>query len=342
MKKALGVFISLALLLLSCQDQSSDSVIMSVTGPIPSSELGQTLSHEHIMVDWIGADSTGTHRWDRDSVVDRVLPKLMVIKELGVKSFVDCTPAYLGRDPIVLKRLSEASGLNILTNTGYYGAVDNRFIPEYAYSETAEELARRWIDEFEHGIGDTGIQPGFIKIGVKENQKLSELHRKLITAAALTHKKTGLVIKSHTGGAVPAFDQLEVLQNMEVSPSAFIWTHAQNGSLEKNLEAAKRGAWVSLDGVNISDADEPEGNKSFYLDRLKAFKEAGLLDKVLLSHDAGWYDVGQPKGGDFRSYIDIHEHLVPALKENGFSEEEINTLLKDNPENAFKIQVWEE
>lgn len=342
MKNTLGVFVSLVLLLFSCQDQSSDPVIMTVTGPVSPSELGQTLSHEHVMVDWIGADSTGTHRWDRDSVVDVVLPWLMEIKELGVESFVDCTPAYLGRDPLVLKRLSEESGLKMLTNTGYYGAADNNFIPGHANSESAEELARRWIAEFETGIGESGIKPGFIKIGVREDRELSGLHRKLITAAGLTHLETGLVIKSHTGGDAPAFDQLDVLQKMEVSPAAFIWTHAQNGSLEKNLDAARLGAWVSLDGVNISGADEPEGNKDFYLDRLKAFKEEGLLDKVLLSHDAGWYDVGQSEGGDFRSYNDIHEHLVPALKENEFPDDDIKTLLVDNPATAFRIQVHEE
>lgn len=342
MKKPTTFFLLLVMSFISCADQTSQPEIMTVTGPISPSALGETLSHEHVMVDWIGADSTGAHRWDRDSVVDVVRPWLKEIKELGVKSFVDCTPAYLGRDPLVLKRLSEATGLNILTNTGYYGAVDNKFIPEHAYSETAEELARRWIDEFENGINDTGVQPGFIKIGVKEEGELSKLHRKLITAAGMTHKKTGLVIKSHTGGDVPAFEQIEVLQEMGVSPAAFIWTHAQNGSLEKNLEAAGTGAWVSLDGVNISNADEDEGNKNSYVERLKAFKEAGLLNKVLLSHDAGWYDVGEPAGGSFRSYTDVHEFLIPALKENGFSGDDIKTLLIDNPANAFEIGLREE
>lgn len=342
MKKPTTFFLLLAMSLISCADQTSQPEIMTVTGPISPSTLGETLSHEHVMVDWIGADSTGTHRWDRDSVVDVVRPWLKDIKELGVKSFVDCTPAYLGRDPLVLKRLSEETGLNILTNTGYYGAVDNKFIPEHAYSETAEELARRWIDEFENGIDDTGVQPGFIKIGVKEEGELSNLHRKLITAAGMTHKKTGLVIKSHTGGDVPAFGQIEVLQEMDVSPAAFIWTHAQNASLEKNLDAARTGVWVSLDGVNISNADEDEGNTNSYVERLKAFKEAGLLNKVLLSHDAGWYDVGAPAGGGFRSYTDIHEFLIPALEENGFSGDDIKTLLIDNPATAFEIGVREE
>lgn len=90
-----------------------------------------------------------------------------------------------------MKRLSEATGLNIITATGYYGAANDRFVPSHAYKETAEELASRWIEEFERGIEGTGIKPGIIKIGVDAGP-LSEIDAKLVQAAALTHLKTGL------------------------------------------------------------------------------------------------------------------------------------------------------
>jgi phosphotriesterase-related protein len=194
--------------------------------------------------------------------------------------------------------LKEA-GIHILTNTGYYGAVDNRFIPGYAWEESAEDLSRRWIYEFENGIDGSGVKPGFIKIGVKEQGPLSDLHRKLITAAALTHKETGLPIKSHTGGDIPAFEQLEVIQSEGISPSAFMWTHAQNGSFEKQVEAASAGAWISLDGVNISSsAENTKGNMDWYVNRLTELRSAGVIDQVLISHDAGWYNVGEINGGN--------------------------------------------
>lgn len=65
----LGLILTLfALTLYSCSDEPSASEIepqiMTVTGPIPIAELGTTLAHEHVLVDWIGADSTGYHRWD--------------------------------------------------------------------------------------------------------------------------------------------------------------------------------------------------------------------------------------------------------------------------------------
>ncbi len=332
------IFLAMAIASGSCREKPEAGVIMTVRGPVSAAELGQTLSHEHVLVDWAGAGETGYHRWNRDSVAGVVLPWLHEISELGVTGFADCSPAYLGRDPLLLKELSNRSGIHIITNTGYYGAVNNRFIPPHAYRETAGELASRWIDEFENGIEDTGIRPGFIKIGVKEDTLLSELHRKLVRAAAITHRRTGLVIKSHTGGDVPAFDQLNLLKAEGVSPEAFIWTHAQTGTMPKIVEAARMGAWISLDAVNISAAEGRHGNHDLYAAMLAELKKEGLLHRVLISHDAGWYDAGEPGGGGFRGYSDIHRFLIPMLMEEGFTGEDTEQLLVTNPARAFEIR----
>jgi phosphotriesterase-related protein len=314
--------------------------ILTVTGAIDPSDLGTTLTHEHLLVDFIGADSTGYHRWNRDTVVRSVGPFLEEIKPLGVQSFVECTPAYLGRDPLLLKQLSEQTGMQILTNTGYYGARNNKFIPGKVFEMDAEALAALWTDEYRNGIDGTGIRPGFIKIGVDANDTLSDKHRLLIEAAALTHKVTGLVIASHTGPETPAFDQLDVLENHDVPASAFIWVHAQSGTQESNIRAAERGAWISLDNVNAARDNNPGARFStaWYVERLSAMKEAGLLDRVLISHDAGWYRPGEPGGGTFRGFTDVFTTLVPALQERGFTGTEINQLLAVNPSKAFVIR----
>ena len=87
---------------------------MTVNGPIPSGQMGISLIHEHILVDFIGADSINDQRWDKAKVVERSLPFLKQIKDLGCETLVECTPAYLGRDPVLLKTLSDSSGLNII------------------------------------------------------------------------------------------------------------------------------------------------------------------------------------------------------------------------------------
>ncbi len=326
-------FIGLCLvlsLLFSCN--TKESKIITVTGEIPASAIGKTLHHEHILVDFIGADSTGYERWNRDSVIEKVLPYLLDIKKLGYKTLVECTPAYLGRDPLLLKTLSEKSGIQIITNTGYYSAVGAKFLPQHAFEESAEQLAERWIDEAKNGIEGTGICPGFIKIAV-ERKPLEEINRKVVEAACITHKATGLVIMSHTGPAVPAFQELEILKEFGVSPSAFIWTHANNETdFNKHIEAAKMGTWIAFDKFEQKSLDQ-------FVQFAQIMKKEGLLGKVLFSHDAGWYKPGEPGGGGFRGFTDIETFLIPALEKNGLSQPDIYQIFNANPAVAFKVMV---
>jgi len=325
----LSLCLSLSLLI-SCN--TKESVIITVNGEIPASEIGKTLHHEHLLVDFIGADSSGYHRWNKSEVVEKVLSYLLEIKKRGYKTLVECTPAYLGRDPELMKMLSEKSGIQIITNTGYYSAVGGKFLPEHTFTESAEQLAARWIDEAKHGIEGTGIYPGFIKIAV-EREPLEEIHRKVVEAACITHKATGLVIMSHTGPALPAFQEIEILKQNGVDPSAFIWTHAQNErDFNKHLEAARMGAWIAFDNFNASQLER-------YIEFAQTMKKEGLLGKVLFSHDAGWYRPGEPEGGDFRGFTEIEEFLIPALEKSGLSQPDIYQVFTANPSEAFKVKV---
>lgn len=305
---------------------------MTVNGAIRPKQLGKTLIHEHILVDFIGADKISFDRWNRDEVEKVVLPFLTEVKKQGVRTILDCTPAFLGRDVRLLQSLSIKSGLQILTNTGYYGAADNKYLPKWAFSETAEQLADRWTAELETGIDETNVRPGFIKIGVNPGP-LSELHRKLVRAAGLTHLRTGLTICSHTGPATAAFEEIEELQRAGVHPSAFVWVHAQSES-NKNFytKAAQLGAWVSLDGMGWGDWE----NYATWLDLLKSNQ---LLQRVLISHDAGWFRPGEANGGNFVGYTAIFEKLFPLLRQRGFSPADLDRLLIHNPAEAFTIRV---
>ncbi|MFO7823538.1 MAG: phosphotriesterase [Cyclobacterium sp.] len=307
------------------------NTIMTVKGPIPAEQMGQTLIHEHVLVDFIGADSISPSRWDQAEVLEVVSPYLSELSGLGIQTLVECTPAYLGRDPELLLALSEKTGLQILTNTGFYGAVNNKYLPEKAFALSVDELADIWVEEWNGGIENTGIKPGFIKIGVN-GDSLSEMHEKLILAAGLTHKQTGLTIASHTGPALPARQQIETLKTIGVHPSAFIWVHAQSEErLENYSLLANEGAWISLDGIQPS-------NQKDYLKKLKFLRDEGHLDRVLISHDAGWYSPGEEKGGNFREYITIPREFIPLLLANGFTDADIRQLMVTNPAKAFTIR----
>ena len=306
--------------------------IITIDGAIRPQKMGRTLIHEHLLVDFIGADKISFDRWNREEVLKVVLPYLLEVKKRGIKTLLDCTPAFLGRDVHLLQLAAQKSGLQILTNTGYYGAVDNKYLPKWAFTETAEQLANRWIAEFEKGIDGTDVRPGFIKIGVNPGP-LSELHRKLVRAAGLTHLRTGLTICSHTGPALAAFEEIEELQRMGIHPSAFIWVHAQ-GESNKNFytKAAQIGAWVSLDGMGWGDWE----NYASWLDLLKSNR---LLHRVLISHDAGWYKPGEVNGGNFVGFTAIFEKVFPILRQKGFTQDDFDQLLVHNPAEAFKIRV---
>ena len=302
--------------------------VETVLGPAAIETLGPTLMHEHLLVDFIGADRVSRDRYDRDEVVTRMLPFLEQARAEGCRTIVECTPAFIGRDPLLLKRLSEASGIALLTNTGYYGAANDKFVPAHAYDETAEQLAARWIREAKEGIEDTGIKPAFMKIGVDAG-RLSPIDEKLVRAAALTHKATGLVIGSHTGDGVAALAQLDVLRALGVAASSFIWIHAQN---EKDravhVAAAERGAWVEFDGLSEKSFDE-------HVQLVLHLRERGHLARTLVSHDAGWYHVGEPNGGEVRPFTLLFKRLLPALRKAGLTAAEKRQLIVDNPHRAL-------
>lgn len=305
--------------------------VMTVTGEVSPEALGMVLPHEHIMTDFIGADRVSKSRYDADEVFRTVLPYLTEVRELGCHTFVDCTPEYIGRDVKLLQRLSEETGLRILTPTGFYGAANDIYLPPLARTGTAKQLAEHWISEWEHGIEGTGIRPGFIKIGL--DPKPSELDMKLVHAAGLTHLKTGLTISSHTGPGDSAKAQIELLKGLGVHPSAFIWVHAQaEPDAEKHLWAAKQGAWVEFDGISPESVDQ-------HVKCVLEMEKAGYLHRVLVSHDAGWYNVGQPGGGTFRRFDTLFTKLLPALEQTGFSEVKIGQITRANPQRAFTHHI---
>jgi phosphotriesterase-related protein len=245
---------------------------------------------------------------------------------------IECTPQYLGRDVSLLKRLSDSSGIQILTNTGYYGAAGGKFLPASLNNQSAEDLAKSWILEAKEGIEGTGIRPGFMKLGV-DDLPFSTSIIKILKAAAITHKATGLPIAIHTSnGGKPALEELRLLTESGVAADSWIWVHAQNEKdISYHIEAAGKGGWVEFDGIDSSNTGQ-------YIDLLSKMKAAKLLNRVLISQDAGWYHVGEARGGFFRNYNSIFESFIPAMKKAGFTEKDIQILLIENPSKAFSIR----
>ncbi|MDH5474568.1 MAG: phosphotriesterase, partial [Cyclobacteriaceae bacterium] len=120
-------------------------------------------------------------------------------------------------------------------------------------------------------------------------------------------------------------------KDMGISPEAFIWVHAQaENSNESYLKAAKMGCWISLDGIGW------ELEK--HVEKIMFAKTNGILDRILISHDAGWYDP-QKETQAIKPFTAIFEKLYPELKSRGFTDDEFNLLISANPSKAFSIEV---
>jgi len=308
--------------------QERQGKIYTVGGSIRPSKLGFCLTHEHVMSNF-GGEMALDPGYDQQKLFGQVLPYLKKVKSLGADTLVDCTTAYFGRDVKILQKLSAQSGLQLMTNTGYYAAASDRYVPKHAYEEDAETTARRWLDEWKNGIEGTGIFPGFIKVAV-DGGSISEIDAKLFRAAAKTHRQSGLTIACHTGNNPEAARQeLETLKEEGVSSGAWIWTHAnQSEKAEPLLAAARAGGWISLDGVRENSIDH-------HLALLKDLKKAGYLKQVLLSHDGNSF----PRGGAIRPYDAIFTDFIPRLRQEGFSQKEIRQITVLNPRKAFTINI---
>lgn len=325
---------------MTAADRPSDTgKILTVSGPIQPNQLGFCLPHEHVLSRF-GAEPAEPPIYDTEAAVREVVPYLDYLGELGVSAIADCTAQNFGRAPGLLRRLAMESGLHLITNTGFYGAADDRYIPARAYELKVEGIARLWIDDFEKGIGDTGVRPGFVKTAV-DSGPLSEIDGKLVRAAALTHLATGLTLAVHTGNNPEAAEQqLAILEEEGVAPRAWTWTHAQNvPDPAPLLEAAERGAWISLDAIKLPYYQEGEKQGRDTLERhlmhLLALREAGHLDRVLLSHDGSTF----PPGGKGKRPMDfLSNTFLPLLKASGLTEEEIDKLTVTNPAQYFTVQ----
>lgn len=325
----LFLLINLLILLSTCQNDKTLKQIHTVQGAIDMSELGISLTHEHTMSNY-GKEIGEASNYDSVKLFNQVIPYLKKLKSRGVNSIFDCTTDYFGRRVDLLKKISDATEIHIITNTGFYGAANDRYIPEFAYKASAKSISEIWINEFKNGINGTKIKPGFIKLAFDDGRSPSNIDKKLFEAGILTHLTTGLTLAVHTGKNMEAVKlQMELLNEYNIHPSAWVWTHANKvENTESLIDLATKGAWISLDGVNQSNTSE-------YIKRIKLFKQKNLLHKILLSHDGN----GFPSGGEIRKFEAIFENLIPELLKNGITDDEINQIMVRNPREAFYIRI---
>jgi phosphotriesterase-related protein len=310
-------------------------ILQTLKGPVSTDSLGLMLPHEHLFVDLRGPIAPNYGEAEPEAVAHLMKPYLDAIEAAGVTAFVDCAPVGVGRNITALKYLADRTPIHIVAPTGVY---KQGFIPSEWLDLSAEALADIWIGELTEGIEGTGIKAGFIKVALIDDGPTA-IEARNLRAAAIASKTTGAVIGSHTIGGKAARAELDILESAGQDLSRFIWIHAYSEpDMSIHLEAARRGAWIEFDAIGAPYQDQDQ-----LVDYTLQLVEDGYADQILLSHDAGWYEVGSPDGvpqpNGVRGFTALMDKFIPALRARGLSETDIGQLTVINPARAFGIEA---
>jgi predicted metal-dependent phosphotriesterase family hydrolase len=299
---------------------------MTVLGEIAPSDMGNTLTHDHIMVDAWGLRQLYEVILDDEKVA---LAELELFKAAGGGTICDPTNIGLKRDPAALARLSRASGVNIVMGAGWYREV---VYPSYITERSTEELARFLVNEITNGVDGTDVRPGFIgEIGTERGHITPAVER-VFRAAGRAHVRTGIPILTHTThwGEL-ALEQLDLLAEEGVDPSAVIISHlGDRKNVDNIIPIAERGAWVNVDNLAFVGGYAP---LEFRADNVAELCRLGLSHRVMLANDI--CELGQLAAYGGVGYANVIVNFLPMLRERGVTEEEIHRMTVENPARAF-------
>lgn len=319
--------------------------VQTVLGPIDMEALGRTLIHEHIFIAFPGAEFDPGATVDRPAIIDDAVRKLRQLREeFGVQTFVDPCPIEMGRDPEMLAEISRKSGMNIVCTTGFY--YEGSGLPHYWRPRSVQEIADLYIREITVGIGDTGIRAGAIKVAT-EGAPVTPLDRKFLDAACIAHLETGVPIITHTDG-VSGPEQADAFLAGGVSPRGCLIGHScGNPEHAYHRKIVDRGTYIGFDRIGMLSVQSDEVRA----DRLADLVKAGYGPQVMMSQDRYCFLRGKPPRpitaeeqariaalraeGKWLPYTHLFTDFFPKLRERGMTDDEIYSILDDNPKRFF-------
>jgi phosphotriesterase-related protein len=295
-----------------------------VLGDVGPEALGAVYYHEHVITrprgEWTGGDP--------DLVLDdeaRALEELRGFREAGGGTIVDASPEELGRDPEALRRVSAASGVQVVATTGHICEAYWRGAIELA-ARSEEDLVEAFVRDLTVGLDGTDVRAGVIKVGSSEGGPTA-LERHVMGAGAAAHRATGAPIITHTTAGTAPLAQLDVLLEAGVDPGRVCVGHLDRRvDVPEHAEVARRGAYVGYDCVGkeryLPDAERVRS--------ILELVEAGFGDRILLGGDmARRSDLRSWGGGP--GYAFILGTFLLRLVAAGLPEERARALVVDNP-----------
>lgn len=321
--------------------------VETLTGPVDADQLGTTLMHEHIFVLTPEIQSTypGFEGWDPEKGVADAQEKLRALKELGVDTIVDLTVVGTGRDIPLVARAAEGTGLQIVVATGIYTyeVVPKVFHfrgPGTVLGGDDELMISMFVRDIEEGIQGTSIKAGILKCATDEAGMTPDVER-VIRAVAQAHRRTGVPISTHTHAATErGLEQQKVLQEQGVDLSRVVIGHSGDTTDVEYLEKlVAAGSYIGMDRFGI-DIEIPFEAR---VDTVAEMCRRGHAKSMVLSHDAAVFidwlpQEALPVALPRWHYHHIHDDVLPALRERGVSDEDIELMLVGNPRELFSKQ----
>lgn len=318
--------------------------VETVRGPVDTEALGQVLMHEHVFV--LGSEIQQNYpdypnHWDEDARVADAVEKLRQCKARGIDTIVDPTVIGLGRYLPRIQRINEQVDINIVAATGIYTYNEVPFQFHYTgpglLFDVPEPMVELFVKDIREGIADTGVKAAFLKCAIEE-QGLTPGVERVMRAVARAHVETGAPITVHTN---PHTRSGLVAQKVLAAEGAdltkvVIGHSGDSTDLDYLCEIADAGSYLGMDRFGL-DVLLPFEER---VATVAALAERGYAEKMVLAHDAAcfidWFsEEGKAAAVPNWNFTHISDDVLPALRARGVTEEQITTMLVDNPRRYF-------
>lgn len=318
------------------------TTIQTVRGPVEADQLGRTYVHEHIFVLTPDVQQNYPDEWgDEEQRIADAVAKLSALAASGVGTIIDPTVVGLGRYIPRIQRVAEqVPGLNIVVATGCYTYKDAPMFFHHRGPalnaalgvDMPDPMVDMFVGDIAEGIAGTGVRAGVLKCAIDEPGMTPGVER-IMRAVAKAHLITGAPITVHTHPETHQGFEVERLMASEgVDPDRVVLGHSGDTQDADHLSAlAESGFWLGMDRFGINLATTFEARADIVVEMCRR----GYAERMMLAHDAACYiDWIDPDVLAFLpdwNYLHIEQDVLPYLRAHGVSEEQITTMLVENP-----------
>ncbi len=299
-------------------------MIRTVTGDLAAID-GPILAHEHLQIDLCCQKGPEVVLGEAEQA--EVASDLGKAMRQGLKAVVDLSVFGSGRNVGGLKKISQHAGLPVICAAGFYWDP----LPQLVFDSSVEVLRDILIHEVNVGIDGSTIRAGVIKIGT-DREPISADSERVFEAAALAALATGASVVTHTSAVEQAYWHIETLQRFGVAPERILVSHMGAAKdVAQLIDIGRSGAFMGIDKVGFI----ARRSNAELADLVSDACAAGLENQVILSSDVARKDRLSHRGGS--SYSAVFVDFFPLLRERGVSEQQISTMMCQNPQKILRL-----